>query len=360
MKKMLILGLAILLSGLMFGQQNAPTMSFTKVKHDFGNIRQEDGPAKVTFEFTNTGGSPVIISDVTASCGCTTPSWSRQPVPPGAKGFIEAAYNPENRPGSFNKTITVKSNASNSPVTLTITGNVLEKQNSMVQQYPNSIGDLRIDKIYLNFGNMYSDEVKELEFNVYNPTDKNVTISFDEKFTPNYIDITVERDNLAPKQESKITVKYDASKVNDWDYVRGFMYLTIDGQKITNPRLQVSAIIKEKFTDAQKANPPVIEFEESEFDFGTIKQGEVIEHVFTYKNTGKSDLVIRKTRTSCGCTAVNVDSKPVAPGQTGELKIRFNSAGKVNRQVKTITIVTNCPDPNKNTIVLKLTGTVNQ
>jgi len=359
MKKLLFFVSALMiLSSVTFGQQKTPTMSFTKVKHDFGNLKQEDGPAKVVFEFTNTGGQPITITNVKSSCGCTTPSWTRQPVPPGAKGTIEAVYNPANRPGHFSKTVTVTSNAANSPIVLTITGNVLEKQNTVAQSYPQDVGSLKIDKVYLNYGNMFDDEEKTMTFKVYNPTAGDVVITVEDRYKPAYTEITIEPATLAAGEEGVITVKYNASEVNDWDYVRGYIYLTLNGQAIRNRRLQVSAVVKERFTDAQLQNAPKVVFDAQTFKFDTINEGDIIEHVFTFTNTGSSDLIIRKTRTSCGCTAVSMSSDPIPPGGTGQIKATFNSSHKPNRQVKTITVVSNCPETQYNKIVLRIEGFV--
>ncbi|MBN2893900.1 MAG: DUF1573 domain-containing protein [Bacteroidales bacterium] len=349
----------VLLAFSTFAQQNNPVMSFDVVKHDFGNITQEDGLAKITFEFTNTGGGPIIINDVKSSCGCTTPTWTKEPVGPGAKGIVEAAYDPRNRPGHFSKTITVYSNADNSPITLTITGNVTEKQSSVEESYPQKVGELRLDQIYLNFGNTYSDQKdKKMELKTYNPTTADIKIQVEDSYKPAYTSIKVTPEILKPGQEGKIEVTYDASKVNDWDYVRGYIYLTLNGQRNTATRLQVSAIIKEKFTAEQLLHPPKIEFDETSFDFGTINEGDVIVHEFTYTNTGDSDLLIRKTKSSCGCTAVTLSKEPIKPGGKGTVKATFNTTHKKNSQTKTITIITNCPDEKYNKIVLKLTGFV--
>ncbi len=359
MKKLLTLSLVLFLfGGMLLAQHQAPTMSFTKTTHNFGNIKQEDGYAKVKFEFTNTGGKPIVISNVRSSCGCTTPSWTREPIAPGTKGYVEAAYNPKNRPGHFSKTITVISNATNSPIVLTIKGNVSENQNSMLQKYPQKVGKLRIDNIYLNFGNMYNDETKTKTFGLYNPTSQDVNVIVENRFKPSYTDISVEPEVIKPKETAKITVTYNADQVNDWDYVRGFLYLTIDGKRESRRRLQVSAIIKERFTQEQMANPPIIEFEDRTFDFDTIKEGDVVTHVFKFKNTGKSDLIIRKTRASCGCTAVSLSNDPVPPNESGEIKVTFNSSHKRNRQVKTVTVITNSPKRRYNKIVLRISGYV--
>ena len=106
-------------------QQKQPYINFTAVVHDFGKIKEADGLASFKFEFTNTGSVPLVISNVQASCGCTTPSWTREPIAPGAKGSITATYNPKNRPGRFDKSITVTSNSENTPTVLRIMGEVL-------------------------------------------------------------------------------------------------------------------------------------------------------------------------------------------------------------------------------------------
>jgi hypothetical protein len=99
------------------------TLTFTTVEHDFGKIK-EGTMANYEFAFTNTGKAPLVLSNVQPSCGCTTPEWSKEPIMPGAKGVIKASFNSYGRPGTFQKYITVKSNASNGEITLTIKGTV--------------------------------------------------------------------------------------------------------------------------------------------------------------------------------------------------------------------------------------------
>ena len=86
-----------------------PKIKFNETNHDFGNIT--DGTqATFTFEFVNTGNAPLLLESVQASCGCTTPEWSKEPVAPGKKGKVTATFNSSGRPGTFTKTITVKYN----------------------------------------------------------------------------------------------------------------------------------------------------------------------------------------------------------------------------------------------------------
>ena len=102
------------------------TTSFEKDLHDFGNV-VEGTMATYEFKFRNTGAAPVVIANVQASCGCTTPDWTKTPVLPGKTGIVKAMYSSAGRPGVFTKTITVTSNATEGSKVLTIKGTVLTK-----------------------------------------------------------------------------------------------------------------------------------------------------------------------------------------------------------------------------------------
>ncbi len=98
-----------------------PVIKFVEETHDFGNIK-EGTQATYEFKFTNTGNAPLILEAVNASCGCTTPEWSREPIAPGQTGKVVATFNSSGKPGNQVKTITVKYNgaAESNTVLLTI------------------------------------------------------------------------------------------------------------------------------------------------------------------------------------------------------------------------------------------------
>lgn len=86
---------------------------------------------------------------------------------------------------------------------------------------------------------------------------------------------------------------------------------------------------------------PAITFEEASFDFGDIYQGDKVQHVFNFENTGDAPLIISNVQTTCGCTATDWPRDPIAPGANASITVNFNSAGKMGRQNKIITIVSN-------------------
>ncbi|MCZ2476294.1 DUF1573 domain-containing protein [Aquirufa ecclesiirivi] len=124
MKK--LIGILALLVGFAFQSNAQGALKFKKEKHDFGTIA-EGIQATYSFEFTNTGNAPVVISNVQPSCGCTTPDWTREPIMPGKTGKVTASYNSTGRPGNFSKTITVINNGSTSQIILMISGSVKPK-----------------------------------------------------------------------------------------------------------------------------------------------------------------------------------------------------------------------------------------
>jgi len=103
---------------------NAPEITFEKTVHDFGKV-PFNGVAECEFTFTNTGKEPLIIQNCVSTCGCTTPTCPKDiPVKPGEKGVIKAKYNNTTVVSPFTKEFTVVSNAKNSPVRLTIKGEI--------------------------------------------------------------------------------------------------------------------------------------------------------------------------------------------------------------------------------------------
>ena len=106
---------------------------------------------------------------------------------------------------------------------------------------------------------------------------------------------------------------------------------------------------------AQETSDPEITFESVEYAFGEIKQGDKVNHTFEFENTGGSPLVISNVSTTCGCTVPQWPREPIAPGQKGKIDVVFNSAGKLGRQNKVITIYANVE---KGLASIKLTGNV--
>ena len=161
MKRLLNIAAFVCMTMLAFGQ--TPVITFQKTTHDFGKINEADGRVTTVFEFKNEGMAPLVLSNVRASCGCTTPKWTHEPIEPGQTGEITVTYNPNGRPGRFQKSITVTSNAAEPTTRLYIKGEVIPKPAQITDQFPVKMGDLSLKRRSLSFGSITQGNNKILE-----------------------------------------------------------------------------------------------------------------------------------------------------------------------------------------------------
>jgi hypothetical protein len=337
--------------------QGKPKIVFTNTEHNFGSFKESDGVQTTAFEFINQGDAPLILNAVTASCGCTTPEWTRQPIAPGQKGSIKVAYDPANRPGAFSKTATVRSNADVPVVVLTISGRVEEREKTLAELYPREIGELRAQRNHISFPTIKQSESKTETLELINDTDKPIAVGF--RTVPPHIKAKVEPQTIPAKGKGMLTVVYDAKGANTYGFASHRIYLSLNGSNDYKSSIGVSATIEEDFSSlsAQElTNAPVANFNAQAHDFGDIKQGDKKEYTFELTNTGKRELFIRNVRSSCGCTAVSPSKNVIAPGETAPIKVVFDSTGKKGRQSKTVTVITN--DPKNPTTTLRISTNI--
>jgi len=118
-----------------------------------------------------------------------------------------------------------------------------------------------------------------------------------------------------------------------------------------------TTVTEKTTTVVPSADSPVISFEHGMYNFGTITQGDKINYDFKFKNTGKSPLIITDATATCGCTIPEKPKEPVKPGESGVIKVIFNSTGKLGMQDKVVTITSN---GNPSTTEVHLIGEVKE
>lgn len=115
---------ALVLGTMMVSAQ--AVIKFEKTTHDYGTFKQ-DKPQTYVFKFTNTGNEPLVIHQAFASCGCTVPTFTKEPIAPGKSGELKVVYNGKGKmAGTFKKTVSVRSNATNALVRVYIQGNMVD------------------------------------------------------------------------------------------------------------------------------------------------------------------------------------------------------------------------------------------
>lgn len=127
MKKIFLL-LMMLVSLVAYAQQEQPEIKFDKTVHNFGTFSEKTPVQTAVFAFTNIGKTPLIINQAIASCGCTIPSYTKEPIMPGEKGTVKVTYNGKGKfPGHFKKSITIRTNGKVEMVRLYIEGDMKEE-----------------------------------------------------------------------------------------------------------------------------------------------------------------------------------------------------------------------------------------
>ena len=127
MKKIFLL-LMMLASLVAYAQQEQPEIKFDKTVHNFGTFSEKTPVQTAVFAFTNIGKAPLIINQAIASCGCTIPSYTKEPIMPGEKGTVKVTYNWKGKfPGHFKKSITIRTNGKVEMVRLYIEGDMKEE-----------------------------------------------------------------------------------------------------------------------------------------------------------------------------------------------------------------------------------------
>lgn len=117
--------IALLWTSPALAEGKRPSIKFAQTTHDFGKIQEKGGKVSCDFTFTNDGEGNLVITDATAQCGCTKPTFPENPIAPGKEGTVKVTYNPLGRPGSFEKTVTVKTNGHPKKTRLKIKGEVI-------------------------------------------------------------------------------------------------------------------------------------------------------------------------------------------------------------------------------------------
>lgn len=108
--------------------QGKADIKFDTMTHNFGKFSEQEAVVSHTFTFTNVGDAPLVIHQAVASCGCTVPVYTQEPILPGKTGTIKVTYNGTGRyPGYFKKSITIRTNAEKDMLRLFIEGEMTEK-----------------------------------------------------------------------------------------------------------------------------------------------------------------------------------------------------------------------------------------
>ncbi len=222
--------------------------------------------------------------------------------------------------------------------------------------YNTVMGGLKMTTNHIAFMNINNTQTKTDTAKLMNNWSQ--TMTFVAKNVPAHIKLDIPA-SLEPGKTGLMIVTYDASKKNDFGFIQDRFNISTNDTATPEKNVIITAQISEYFppmTKADSASAPKIVFKEKSYDYGKIKQGDVAHKDYSFKNEGKKELIIRKTKASCGCTASQPEKTSLKPGEESNIKVDFNSTGKTGKQSKTITVITN--DPINPTTILTISGEV--
>lgn len=336
--------------------EDLPEITFESIQHDFGTFPEENGKVSCEFSFTNTGKADLVLQKVKASCGCTTPDWTKEPVKPGEKGIVKATYNASGRPGSFTKTITVTSNAGEKR--LTIKGEVIPKAQKVEDKYPHNVGDLRLMKKNVYFNTVFYPSSKTEKIEVINNGAKDIKVAFQN--APKFVTVKCSKDVLKPGETGEIEFTVKSENSNVWGSFKESVNVVVDGVVNLDSPLNIFGNVAENFsgmTAEEKANAPVLNVGNS-VSLGKISQKKTLTYEIKVKNDGKSNLLVRNVSLdSKNASVVAFPAKAIKPGKEGAIRVKVNGDGlKLGKYTQRMTVISN--DPNRSTFVINLNGEV--
>lgn len=343
-RTMKLLTFLVLVAQATYGQLAEP-LSFREKIHDFGDIREADGPAVFEFVVTNRTTRPVKILSVLASCGCTTPGWSKDAIAPGNTGFVKASFDPKGRPGYFNKSLSVTTDWDGNAITLQIKGNVVTP---LSEKDPASFtvmkGHLLFKTNSFNLGKVFINRDPEpVPFLLRNNSKD--TIKFIRSVGPTYIRVIMPR-RVAPGEVAAVKIIFDAKLKGQYGFVSENVELSTSDSELPEKSFSVFATVEEyfpKLTPEELAKAPVLALSANMVRFGNVKAGVVLEREIKITNMGKKELIIRHAQSNCSCLTVTPSRSVLQPGQETSIKISLDTKGRTGPQNKSLTIYSNDP-----------------
>ena len=334
-----------------------PKATFDKKVHEFGVVLWKH-PATATFTIKNDGDKPLVISNVTTSCGCTVADWTKTPIAPGATGTVSSTFDAKAL-GHFYKDIGVYCNAADRPIYLMIQGEVSADSKNYTLTHPFEIGAIRLNKDAIEFDDANKGDKPTMEILVANTTNEVYAPVL--MHLPPYMEAVAVPERIGKKGTGKIKVTLDTDKLPKFGLTTATVYLSrFPGDKVGEENaIPVSAVLLPDFShisQQQRLNPPAVELSTAELTLPSLAENEKKSQKIVVKNVGKSDLEITDLQVFNSALGVQLKKRVLKPGASTKMKI--TAYGKYLKKVKgtpRVLMITN--DPNCPKIIVKVNVT---
>ncbi len=335
-------------------------LNFSDPTWNFGTIAEDGGSVSHTFEFVNDSSSPVIITQVNSSCGCTTTQYSRKPLLAGERSTFEVTYDPMYRPGSFSRNISIFTSASSEAVVVNITGDVTPRRRSVSEQYPYMLGGgVRISALYSFLQNASPASPRQSQIEIFNSSDSEQNIELKIVEGSGFLDIDAPH-SLSAGEGAKINLSYIIpSESGCFGELNDLIDIYIGGEK-SSMTLRTRGYAIEDLDNNSKKGAARGQFSENFINFAMLKvsEGEQTRE-FSIENLGTEPLFIRAVNLPEGVTISSkgqpLEGVAIASAEMISVDVAL-TPNELGSLIKYATFILN--DPDSPVVRLKIVGEV--
>ena len=280
-------------------------------------------PKRVVFGFTNKGNQPLVITSAKPSCGCMDVTFPKEAVPAGMGGEISVVYD-AGILGTFYKDVEVFTNASETPVYLTIQGSVVTEVKDVGQDFPIDLGNVQIETNYLEFDDVHKGEHPVLELSLINK--EHTAFRPELMHLPAYLSAQYVPENVPAGKRGTVRLMLDSDKLPQMGLNKTSVYFSrYMGDKISDANeIQVSAVLLPDFsqmTPEEMENAPQLDLAESKVSFGPWARKSRQTHTILVFNKGKSDLRFEQVQVFNDAVSVSLGNRVLKPGAGTKLRV---------------------------------------
>lgn len=322
--RLIYLIICLLSAGNLFSQE----LTFNSSKYDFGTFAEDGGEVSHIFTFKNSGSSPVVIVSAHSSCGCTVPSYSRQPIAAGSESTITVTYDPMNRPGRFSKTVEIVVAPSSNRYVLTISGDVTERKKSIEEQYPFDMGGgLRISANYYPFSHIEQGARAATQVAYINESKRAITVELRASQSSGVLDVE-SKFTVAAGATGNFALAYDLNKTGiRYGVLSDRLTVVVNGKESKYP-LIINGHAIDKFTRDDRSAPPICNTSTRTVRVGQVVKGAVSQkQSIEIENTGVRDLVVRNVAVAENIKCSLTEGTIIKPGETKKIEAWAETKG---------------------------------
>lgn len=323
-----------------------PKLVFTPDTWDFGTIRESDGKVSCTFVGENRGDRPAVVIRVVSSCGCTIPSFSREPVMPGQQLQIRVTFDPTDRPGAFDKTLGVYTADRQKCASLTIRGHVIGREKRVEELYPVDAGALRLTSTIAAFAYLPHGRMIRAAIGFANVSDREATIALAPELESGFLQYDAP-ERIAPGARGEIELRYFIpSESSHYGSVNDRFALSVNGRRSPVTLTAYGIVVDDFDAGGEDFGTPKAQTDKNMLKFEALKRsGGRRSRTFVLKNTGDAPLIVRAVE--CG-DALVCSLRPgmqIAPGEAAEATVSLDPSGQeYGILMSHLSIVTNDPE----------------